>query len=159
MQENSREVLVKHRRIKASFGLYEHWFYDVPSIQVEIHPGLYRKGTHLQHGTTKNSLTYMKIDLCNECFTKFAKLTCNMADMFYYPVINCETLASFSIGGFPLSIQMIATFAFLVTGVFIIIDKKFLYLMILLLIVYLFYLNYLSTVTYTKKCKHLLNLH
>jgi hypothetical protein len=152
---NEITIYLKHRRIKQSLGIFEHWFIDIPSKDIEIHPGLYNLGTHLKHGTTKNALNYLEYTICENCFKCLVKSTFNLADVFYYPIINCESLTSYYCDTFPISAQLLFALA-IVTALFLVfLNKLFIFVAILLFIGYLLYQNYISSRTYKKECNHL----
>lgn len=157
MDEVIFRLLIKHRPMKNTLGIFDHWFLESESPKLEIHMGNYAGGTHRCIGNTKNSHTYSVIYLCEDCNNKILKNTSELERVFYFPFINCETLASVNFGILGFSVQVLFAITFLLClliGAFY--KTLYLYFSIFILIVYLVYSKY----TYSHKhlsqvCKHI----
>jgi hypothetical protein len=149
-------VYVKHRAIKPSFGVFDHWFFDIPDKDLEIHPGNYKFGTHLKHGTTKNAHIYMELALCEECLNRLLRHTLSLYEVFYYPFINCETLTACHARLFPVSMQVLLGTGIIISAVGMIFNFNYLYLVLLLVIVYLVYTKYLYSTMSKVSCGHIM---
>jgi len=147
-------VYLKHRAVKRVLGLVDHWFIDIPSRNLELHMGFYEMGTHLSSGATQCAHNYVTKYMCDECIDNIIGTSFRVPGIFYYPFINCETLAVRQFNYLALSTQTVLLSAVLGTFILAIISRKFVYLFLLVIIVYLIYSKYLYSVSKTKYCKH-----
>lgn len=153
--EDEYIVYLKHRPVKNAFGLVDHWYYDVPKMDLEVHMGAYLQGTHLKSGTTKESHTYSEIKMCRECVDKLLKDTVELTQVFYYPIINCETLASIKFCEFGVSVQALFITAITISFFISLVNIKFVIFMLIFIILYLIYSKYTYSKTYNQECVHL----
>lgn len=100
-------VIVCYKTINSTWGLFNHYFFKIPHINLEIHPGNYKLGTHHTDGFTKYYIEYEYRWLCNNCLKILLELSSNLYKVWYYPYINCETLTRTLIGSTPISFQTI----------------------------------------------------
>jgi len=149
-------VLMKHKPLKLSLGLIDHWFVDIPQLNMEIHMGNYSKGTHLTSGTTKNAHTFMDIKLCSDCTDRLVKNTIELTDIFYYPIINCETLIASNFCIIRASTQTIFYTAIVVTLIASIFKPSLIILALVILLIFVIYSKFLYCRTYSKACLHLI---
>lgn len=146
------EIKIYAKAIKKSFGLYDHYFIIIDNH--EYHLGCYTKGSKLNAGTTKGAHLITTRKLCHKCFNLLLINLEKKEDQrlfWYYPFINCESLA---IG---CSLQVLMTcnipiaFCLLIKGYFV-----FAILLILfILTIVLFWSKYLYSRTTFTYCKHL----
>lgn len=157
MEEKKEFVIyLKHRAIKHSFGLFDHWFIDVPDKNLEIHPGNYEFGTHLTSGTTKNAHIYCTKTVCMKCLDHILKDTVDLKYLFYYPFINCETLASHHFTNMAISTQLILLSVVVISFTLGLFNVIFFYIMVLFIIIYLLYSKYLYSTSKNYTCLHLI---
>lgn len=148
-------VYLKHRAIKKTGGIFDHWFFEIPSEMMEIHPGNYNPGTHLPLGTTKNAHTYIEAELCNTCKHALIADTLDLYSIFFYPFINCESISGMFFDCVPISVQTVLTLCVLITCALALINICFLYLCLVFVIIYLLYSKYLYSKSYHFTCCHL----
>lgn len=98
---------VCHKSVKNTLGLFNHYFVRIPSLYLEIHPGAYYGGTHHNLDTTKKYVITETIVCCNDCLDHILTESLNMTHLWYYPIINCETLTRGLCNKVPISIQTI----------------------------------------------------
>lgn len=147
-------VYLKHRPTRATLGIIDHWFFDIPGLNMEIHPGDYGRGTHLTSGTTKEAHTYKEIEMCRCCVDRLVKTSVYLNKIFYYPFINCETLVSHDHCTTRISTQLIALTILVVASLLLVFNIFLLFFIILTVIVYLLFSKYTYSVTIKSKCDH-----
>lgn len=152
---NEYLVLLKHRPVKNAFGLFDHWFYDIPGMDLEVHMGAYAQGTHLKSGVTKNSHVYSEVKMCRECVDKLLKNTVDLTNVFYYPIINCETLASINFCSIGVSAQALFIVSMVITFFISFINVLFVYFTLILLVLYFIYSKFTYSRTYYQSCSHI----
>lgn len=147
-------VYLKHRPTRPTLGIIDHWFFDIPSLNLEIHPGDYGRGTHLTSGYTKGAHTYKEITVCEDCLNKLVKTSLHLNKVFYYPFINCETLVSHDYCTSIVSTQLIAITIIVVASLLIVFNLFLVVCIILTIIIYLLFSKYTYSVTIKAHCKH-----
>ncbi|AAN04328.1 Orf33 [Heliothis zea nudivirus] len=116
MQETAVEMCIK--RLKNSSFIIAHYFIRIPSLDLEIHPGMYQKGNFLNLNSTKHYRVLTVTYACSECLNELLIKSENVLHAWYYPLINCETLTKGLCIGAPWSIQTIlSTCAATVMGI------------------------------------------
>lgn len=86
-----------------------HYFIRIPSLNIEIHPGFYTKGSILSIGRTKNYTIFSRTMQCDKCINKMLSLCddTTATHAWFYPLINCETFTRGLCMGTPWSVQII----------------------------------------------------
>lgn len=147
-------VYLKHRPTQATLGIVDHWFFDIPALNLEIHPGDYGHGTHLKSGQTKEAHTYKELVVCEDCLNRLVKTSVHLNQVFYYPFINCETLVSHDYCTSIVSTQLIAITIIVVASLLIVLNLFLVVFIILTVIFYLLFSKYTYSVTLKAHCKH-----
>jgi hypothetical protein len=147
-------VYLKHRPTAPTLGIVDHWFFDIPALNLEIHPGDYGHGTHLESGHTKGAHTYKEIILCEACLNRLVKTSVHLNRVFYYPFINCETLVSHDYCTSIVSTQLIAITIIVVASLLITINLFLGVFVVLTIIFYLLLSKYTYSFTSKSNCKH-----
>lgn len=107
-------VNVYTKYIKNTCGLFVHNYLTIPAIELEIHPGRFYYGTHHTLGRFKrNSMCVKQMLFCSVCIRDLLQRSLDLVDIWWYPILNCETLTRGLTQHFPLSIQTL-----LITGIF-----------------------------------------
>ena len=162
-EKKSIMVFSNSKSISKSFGLFSHHFLTIPSMELEIHPGKYYQGTHHTLGTfVKNSIITGQYELCQTCFKQLMDEASNLQDVWYYPVINCETLTkgllqntrTFGNRGVIISIQSMISMAFVMACLLSLISMV-MFGIALLLILSLIILNHFCLSYKIEYCIHL----
>lgn len=136
------KIIIYTKYLKNTLGIFVHNYLSIPDIDIEIHPGQFFYGTHHTVGKfKKNSKPVKELIFCDICVRYLLYNARYLSDVWYYPILNCETLTRALTQHFPISFQTI-----LITGIFttiiIGIYKPILFIIsILLLIVLLIYNN------------------
>jgi hypothetical protein len=149
-------VYLKHRPIKATLGAVDHWFFDIPTFDLEIHPGDYGGGTHLKSGTTKEAHTYKEITMCNSCVDHLMKISLHLKRVFYYPFINCETLVSHDYCSFFVSTQLISLTIIVVSALLLVFNLYLFIFIVITIIFYLLFSKYTYSTTIKSNCEHVI---
>lgn len=153
---DSFDVYLKHRPIKGTLGLIDHWYFDIPALDMEIHPGEYGKGTHLPSNSTKGAHTYQEVTMCKKCVDKLSRTSVFLNQIFYYPFINCETLVSHGYCTTMVSTQLLALIAIAVSALLIVVNLALAVFILFVIIVYFMFSKYTYSVTIKSKCNHVL---
>lgn len=137
-----------------SLGLFQHYFIQIPQLQLEIHPGRYKYGTHHTLGFKTNYTVKKTSILCEYCLTQLlTRSTTVSPTWWYYPIINCETLTVGLVDKQPLSIQLLLSLAILTTGIMSIWMTSIWIIAISFLILLLLY-NRLPWIVEVTSCNH-----
>ena len=147
-------VYLKHRPTRATLGIVDHWFFDIPALNLEIHPGDYGHGTHLKSGQTKGAHVYKELTICEICLNRLVKTSVYLNQVFYYPFINCETLVSHDYCTSIVSTQLIAITIIVVASLLLVFNLFLVAFIILTVIFYLLFSKYTYSVTFKARCKH-----
>ncbi|UVT30872.1 ac81-like protein [Penaeus vannamei nudivirus] len=108
------DVLIYSKSIKNTLNLFIHNYLSIPALELEIHPGRFYYGTHHTMGAfIKRSVIIKKLQFCEDCINKLLKQSYDLFKVWYYPIVNCETLTRGLTQNIPISIQTI-----LITGAF-----------------------------------------
>lgn len=151
------DVLLKHRPLKNTLGIIDHWFVEVVDFNLEIHMGNYSKGTHLPSNSTNHAHTFLKIKMCKDCVDHLLRHTVELDSVFYYPIINCETLASKNCCVIGISVQTVFITSIIIFACLSIFKFYLFYVALVLLIVFIIYSKYIYCITFHRICKHLKN--
>lgn len=147
-------MYLKHRPTSATLGIVDHWFFDIPALNLEIHPGDYGHGTHLKSGQTKGAHTYKELTVCEACLNSLVKTSVYLNQVFYYPFINCETLVSHDYCTSIVSTQLIAITIIVVASLLLVLNIFLVAFIIVTIILYLLFSKYTYSVTLKARCKH-----
>lgn len=151
-QQQQHIVDIYCRALRHTFGLIDHYFLQIDDT--EYHLGYYAKGNVLPAGTTKGAHHVVHKRLCDVCFSKIKsdyRLNEDKRLFTYYPMINCETLAT------GISVQSLA-FLVLPFAIFTLVNGHVLLTIVLLLLAfsfYLFYSKYIYSRTVKFTCPHI----
>lgn len=107
-------IIIYSKSIKNTLNLIIHNYIAIPELNLEIHPGRFYYGTHHDIGKFKNrSEIITEMYFCKDCLDYLLYRARSLFDIWYYPILNCETLTRGLTQHFPLSIQTV-----LITGIF-----------------------------------------
>lgn len=136
-------IYTYHRPVKNSMGVFDHWYFVDPHLQIEIHPGDYTPNTHLPEGKTKYAHKCGEISLCYNCYQQFHDIYLQVAkDAFCFPWINCETLFNFYFATMvPISFQLVLSITAFTVLLISLLTFSLLSFVIFLLLVILMLLN------------------
>lgn len=142
------------RAIKNTLGIFDHYFLVIGDH--EIHMGFYQTGKILPKNTTKGAHIVAEKELCELCYNKIIadiNLKEDVRLIAYYPLLNCETLAT----GF--SIQSLAFLSLPIIFCCLIKGLLFYACLVVLctILVILMYSKYVYSRTNKLKCFHLEN--
>lgn len=124
------------RPIRRAFQLLSHYFLRIESLDLEIHPGNYSKGTHCTINAKSVYTVVESYEFCTQCIDEMLNESLNMINVWYYPIINCETLSRGLCKQLPVSYQTITLSAIIVSIVCCFVTNS---------IVLLFFVLYLLT--------------
>lgn len=138
---NIYDIIIYSKYVKNTFGIFVHNYFAIPELKLEIHPGRFYFGTHHNIGKfIRNSKCVKCMKFCGICIKLLLKQSIDMDDIWWYPILNCETLTRGLTQHIPISIQTL-----LITGIFttfiIGIDKPYLLIITTLLIIILLIYN------------------
>jgi hypothetical protein len=153
----SIELLLRHRAINHLFGLVDHWFIEIKSMDLEIHMGNYHPSTHLPAGTTQGAHTYAQIFMCPSCINTIVKTTIDLREIFYYPFINCETLVNKHFCEVAISTQTVLITIAAISAILAICKPFFIYVLLIIVIIYFAYSKYTYSHTCIQKCVHIVD--
>lgn len=147
-----RTIEYRCRAIKNTLGIFDHYFLVIDDK--EIHMGFYQTGKILPKDTTKGAHIVAEKALCEFCYNKIIadiNLKEDVRLISYYPLLNCETLAT----GF--SVQSLAFLSLPVIVLCLIKGLLFYAFLIVLctILVVLMYSKYVYSRTTKLKCCHI----
>lgn len=148
-------VEVYSKSIKNTLSLFTHNYFAIPALNLEIHPGQYLYGTHHDRGRfSKRSILIGKLNLCGNCLERLMKTSANLFDVWYYPLINCETLTRGLLYHDAISYQTV--FGIIIFTAFVIgINKPIMFIVGLFFLFILLVINNLKFIYREKECIHL----
>lgn len=147
-------IEVCSKPIKNSMGFVRHHFVRIPHLQLEIHPGQYKYGTHHTIGFTKRYDYLYIVQVCETCLLDLYTESMELFKIWYYPIINCETLTRGLTCSVPLSYQT-AIYAGIVFSSFAILKNcNFVFVAICLMLI-LFLINNFYQTRDNHACHHL----
>uniref|UniRef100_A0AAU8GBR3 Ac81-like protein n=1 Tax=Faxonius propinquus nudivirus TaxID=3139431 RepID=A0AAU8GBR3_9VIRU len=149
------EVYIKHT--KNTLGVLSHYFFTIPKLKLEIHPGVFYNGTHHDLGRYHKRTHKIKtFEICQNCLDFLLENAIDLKSVWYYPIINCETLTRGLIDSFPLSYQtVLLTICF--TSFILAIHYKLMFIICFFSIFLLIILNSFYITKTIKKCIHTKN--
>lgn len=101
-------VYIYSKSLSNTCRLLTHFYFTIPKLDLEIHPGQFFSGTHHKLGTfKKHSVIVGEKVMCETCVDELLRDSRNLTDAWYYPVINCESLTRGLLYKNPISIQTI----------------------------------------------------
>lgn len=150
------EVEICHTSTFRFFGWFEHYFLRIKQIDLEIHPGVYQHGTHKKYGDTLKFTVLKIVNLCKKCIVDMLTESLHVQLVWYYPLVNCESLTLGLAYNAPISVQMISHFGLFISLALTGYSLKMLFVAVifLLLSVYSIGGSYDEKVAY-HKCIHL----
>ncbi|QBB28681.1 Ac81-like protein [Homarus gammarus nudivirus] len=153
-EEDFFDIIIYSKYIANTFGIFVHNYLSIPHMDLEIHPGKFFYGTHHNLGKFhKNSCPVKKMKFCKDCLDKLLVKARYLDDIWYYPILNCETLTRALTQHFPISFQTV-----LITGIFttfiIGIDKPFMFIITTILLIILLLYNNSNYKFLADHCKH-----
>lgn len=146
-------VIVCSKSIRNTLGLVRHFFLQIPHLDLEIHCGDYKYGTHHNLGFTKHYEQLWSVDLCRKCMDRVYDESIQLFNFWYYPIVNCETLARGLITGIPVSFQTLIIAGFFISALSIFNSYKWISIVVIFFIILLL-VNNLYKGTYNQECKH-----
>ncbi|UOT91836.1 Ac81-like protein [Aratus pisonii nudivirus] len=154
--ENKKYVVnVYTKYINNNFGLFVHNYLSIPYLQLEIHPGRFRFGSHHSLGKfKKNSYCNKSMLFCKDCLNLLLIQSRDMENLWWFPIMNCETLTRGLTQHLPISYQTI-----IITGIFttfiIGIQEPYFFILTFILIVMLVLYNNNNFKMLKDTCVHL----
>ncbi len=128
--------------VKVSFGFIRHYFIQIPHMELEIHPGQYKYGTHHVLGFTRRYDELWTMEICESCLDQLVNESMRLFQLWYYPVINCETLTRGLVSGVPVSFQTLIYCSLLFSSIAILWNFNFAFVSICLIILLFLFNNY-----------------
>lgn len=112
-ESNHCKIEMCIKRLRNSSFVVAHYFIRIPSLDLEIHPGMYEKGNFLNLNSTKHYKVLTGTCVCNDCLNRLLETSKSLLHAWYYPLINCETLTKGLCLGRAMSVQSIVAVSFL----------------------------------------------
>ncbi|UHB41815.1 Ac81-like protein [Macrobrachium rosenbergii nudivirus] len=136
-------IIIYSKTIKNTCGIFTHMYLAIPEMDLEIHPGRFFYGTHHDFGKFKNRSTKVKeLQFCDKCLKVLLDESIYLFDVWYYPILNCETLSRALTQHVPISIQTIlCTVVFTTFVLAISMNLKILLITLFFLLLLLLYNN------------------
>ncbi|UVX94937.1 Ac81-like protein [Callinectes sapidus nudivirus] len=152
--EKAYTVTIYTKYLKNTCGLFVHNYIAFPELGLEIHPGRFFYGTHHNFGKfNKRTVPVKNMKFCGICVKHLLDQSNDLVNIWYYPILNCETLTRGLTQHLPISIQTI-----LITGIFttfiIGIQKPQLFIISLLFLIILLIYNNSCYKMLTDHCIH-----
>ena len=152
--KDETKVYVCYRPIRPALGVFNHHFFKIPDLDLEVHPGRYNMGTHHNIGYVKHATIYGELILCPDCVRTVLFESKQMEDAWYFPLINCEALTKGSLGYPPISYQTIFIFTAIVCAIASLFSFSLLFVGLFFLMLTIIINNW-SSPMYTNRCQHL----
>ena len=152
--QDETKIYVCYRPIRPALGVFNHHFFKIPDLDLEIHPGRYYMGTHHKVGYVRHATVYGQLILCPDCVRAVLFESKQMEDAWYFPLINCEALTKGSLGYPPISYQTIFIFTAIVCAIASIFSFSLLFVGLFFLVLTIIVNNW-SSPMYTNRCQHL----
>lgn len=149
------DIAIYTKYVKNTFGILVHNYFAIPQLHLEIHPGRFYYGTHHDYGKFKKRSECVKVmKFCELCVDYLLEKSTDLDDIWWYPILNCETLTRGLTQHIPISFQTILITCIFTT--FIIgIQKVHLLLVVILFIIMLLIYNNTHYKMLKNKCIHL----
>jgi hypothetical protein len=152
---DANRVQTWSRLIRRSGYVFRHYWLVLPdSLQVEIHPGNYHLGSIHNMNTTKHGELSSETILCAQCTEELLNSISQMPDLWYFPLINCESLSRGLIGGSPVSTQVIVTTFAIVCLLFSMVYFPLLFIGLGLFVAMVIVNKWSASITQYAKCNH-----
>ncbi|UBZ25666.1 Ac81-like protein [Carcinus maenas nudivirus] len=136
------DVLIYTKYLKNTLGIFVHNYIAIPSMELEIHPGRFLYGTHHNYGKfKKRSCVVKKMKFCDICMERMLTQANDLSNIWYYPILNCETLTRGLTQHVPISVQTILITGIFTTFIIGIQNPKLFIITFLLIIIQLIYNN------------------
>lgn len=148
----------KHNPMKKTFFLTDHWFIDIPQLNIELHYGYNDSIQFKKSGSLHNFHVYSEIYFCNDCMLTFLETAYNDHNNnipMFQPLINCESLSSMAVGNIGFSFQvffLILIIMFIFLSFF---QFAFIFFLPVTFLIYFFYVKRNYNNTYYQCCQHL----
>lgn len=150
-------IYIYSKSIKNTMNIFTHKFFSIPDINLEIHPGQFFYGTHHTIGKFSNRSTLVGEHLmCQNCLTELLDAASDLSDIWYYPVINCETLTQGLLYHNAISYQTILC-TIIITSFVLGISNPIFFLFCLFCLFLLLMLNNIHLKYAKSKCVHYKN--
>lgn len=133
-------------------GFVNHHFLIIPELNLEIHPGHYKSGTHHTRGFTKKYIVIEVINCNDEMYNYILSNSNDLTPLWYYPFINCETLTRGLLCKFPISIQFTSIICIIACIIFSFFNFWWIIFAGLLTVVFLCWNNCFLSRKYTTVC-------
>ena len=148
-------LLYKHNPMKKTLFLTDHWFIDIPQLDIEMHYGYNDRISFKKSGSIKNYHVYSEIYLCNDCMLNFLQSSYNERMPAFQPFINCESLSSKVISNIGMSFQIFFLTFILMFIILSMFSILYLFLVPVTVLIYFFYVQRNYNTTYYQSCNHL----
>lgn len=144
------------KRLQNSAFLISHFFIRIPELNMEIHPGIYQKGTFLDINSTKYYQVIAEVYKCPKCIDELLLLSKRSTYAWYYPFINCETLTKGMCLGTAWSNQTITVLALTMTSTFMFVKFEVYtaFLLTLCLVIFVLIYSHFDETTPRYYCGH-----
>jgi hypothetical protein len=142
--------------IAATANILCHHFIRIPSLNLEIHPIVFRFGTHHTLGTQGGAHVVHVRRMCESCVDQLIEQSFHLPTLTtYYPLIHCEHGAKFMMGdpGF-MSIQTMLVTFIIVTTISSVFNPRNIAFALMLLVVLIMYNNLGPFNVKKTSCKH-----
>lgn len=149
-------IVVCSKQVSATFGFVRHYFLQIPHLELEIHPGQYKYGTHHILGFTRNFDKMWTLNVCQFCIDQILCESMKLFSVWYYPCINCETLTRGLTSGIPISFQTLIYAGLLFSCMAILKNFNFAFVAICLIVVIFLFNNYFQ-IQDEQECLHIKN--
>lgn len=147
-------VIVCSKSIRNTLGFVHHFFLQVPHLDMEIHCGEYKNGSHHYIGHTKHFDQLWSMDLCETCMNQLYHESTQLFKFWYYPIVNCETLARGLVSGVSISFQTLIIAGLSITTLALFTNLKWIVIVVVLLLL-LVIVNNLYRGSSNQKCMHI----
>ena len=109
LNDGANSIEIWSRQIRRSGYMFRHFWIELPEIGLEIHPGNYFLGSFHNIGTTKYGTLFAETLLCGNCALDLIENIHYTSDVWYFPLINCESITRGLCGDTPVSWQVLIT--------------------------------------------------
>lgn len=152
-------LLYKHNPMKKTMFLTDHWYIDVPQLDIEMHYGYDDRISFKNSNSIKSFHVYSEIYLCNDCMLTFLETSYNERMPWLQPFINCESLSSQMISNIGISFQVFFLTFFIMFIILSIFNLFYIFMIPVTVLMYFFYVKRNYSATYYQCCNHLHHLH
>lgn len=144
------------------FGkIAKHYFFTLPSQNLSLHLGMYNKGNIMSGTDYSDKIIIDTKIICSDCVELLIYFSDKLDHLWYYPLINCETLTFGFFYNMPISFQIccaLLSFGFAISGCLYNVLFTILAIVFCICSIYCNLLFLVLKSISKKKCKHLQNL-